>query len=198
MYDASKPDMRGLEAEAYQQSGYFTAAQARSHGTRSNNSMGYFLERGMTRDFSFHQTKPGIEISAEPRMAQSGRSSRHSTASTASASPNASATASCTSPGNSPATPDAPPSICPPTGPGPPRSRAPSNASTRSQPTAEHQPSRRAHRPRKPRRSPLGENDAPRGPRGHQPPSTCPPQRRRTHHRATHSGTSLPTPQHRP
>jgi predicted transcriptional regulator of viral defense system len=31
MYDASKPDMRGLEAEAYQQSGYFTAAQARSH-----------------------------------------------------------------------------------------------------------------------------------------------------------------------
>ena len=31
MYDASKPDLRGLEAEAYQQSGYFTAAQARSH-----------------------------------------------------------------------------------------------------------------------------------------------------------------------
>jgi hypothetical protein len=31
--------------------------------------MGYFLERGMTGDFSFHQTKPGIEISAEPRMA---------------------------------------------------------------------------------------------------------------------------------
>src|ERR1039458_5455437 len=31
MYDAHKPDIRGLEAEAYQQSGYFTAAQARSH-----------------------------------------------------------------------------------------------------------------------------------------------------------------------
>jgi predicted transcriptional regulator of viral defense system len=32
MHDASKPDVRGLEAEAYHQSGYFTAAQARSHG----------------------------------------------------------------------------------------------------------------------------------------------------------------------
>jgi hypothetical protein len=31
--------------------------------------VGYFLERGMTRDFSFRQTKPGIEASVEPRMA---------------------------------------------------------------------------------------------------------------------------------
>ena len=31
MYDVSKPDLRALEAEAYQQSGYFTAAQARGH-----------------------------------------------------------------------------------------------------------------------------------------------------------------------
>jgi hypothetical protein len=27
--------------------------------------MGYFLERGMTRDFSFHQAKPGIEVSVK-------------------------------------------------------------------------------------------------------------------------------------
>jgi predicted enzyme related to lactoylglutathione lyase len=34
--------------------------------------MGYFLARGMTRDFSFRQTKPGIEVSVEPRMAHGG------------------------------------------------------------------------------------------------------------------------------
>jgi predicted transcriptional regulator of viral defense system len=45
MYDASKPDMRGLEAEAYQQSGYFTAAQARSHGI-TRQLLSYHLRRG--------------------------------------------------------------------------------------------------------------------------------------------------------
>lgn len=34
MYD-EKPDIRGLEAESYQQSGYFTADQARKHGVSS-------------------------------------------------------------------------------------------------------------------------------------------------------------------
>lgn len=56
MYDASKPDLRALEAEAYQQSGYFTAAQARSHAvTRQLLShhirQGRFthLRRGLSR-----------------------------------------------------------------------------------------------------------------------------------------------------
>jgi len=32
--------------------------------------MGYFLERGMTRDFSFHQTKPGIKVSVKTGLPQ--------------------------------------------------------------------------------------------------------------------------------
>jgi predicted transcriptional regulator of viral defense system len=45
MYDASKPDMRGLEAEAYQQSGYFTAAQARSHAV-TRQLLSHHLRQG--------------------------------------------------------------------------------------------------------------------------------------------------------
>jgi predicted transcriptional regulator of viral defense system len=35
MYDTAAPDVRGLETEAYQQSGYFTAQQAREHRVSS-------------------------------------------------------------------------------------------------------------------------------------------------------------------
>ena len=45
MNDASKPDIRGLEAEAYQQSGYFTATQARSHGV-TRQLLSHHLRQG--------------------------------------------------------------------------------------------------------------------------------------------------------
>src|SRR5260370_9022705 len=35
MHDKRSPDIRGLEAEAYEQNGYFTVRQARSHGVSS-------------------------------------------------------------------------------------------------------------------------------------------------------------------
>jgi predicted transcriptional regulator of viral defense system len=44
MYDP-KPDMRGLEAEAYQQSGYFTIDQARKHGV-SRQLLNHHVRQG--------------------------------------------------------------------------------------------------------------------------------------------------------
>jgi hypothetical protein len=38
---------------------------------RSNSSSGYFLNLAITRDFSFRQANPGIEVSVKPRMAHS-------------------------------------------------------------------------------------------------------------------------------
>ncbi len=35
MHDATSPDIRSLEADAYQQGGYFTSGQAREHGVSS-------------------------------------------------------------------------------------------------------------------------------------------------------------------
>lgn len=45
MQHISKPDVRGLEAEAYQQDGYFTAPQARSHGL-SRQLVDHYLRQG--------------------------------------------------------------------------------------------------------------------------------------------------------
>jgi predicted transcriptional regulator of viral defense system len=44
MHDA-KPDIRGLEAESYQQSGYFTVDQARKHGV-SRQLLNHHLRQG--------------------------------------------------------------------------------------------------------------------------------------------------------
>jgi predicted transcriptional regulator of viral defense system len=45
MHDSDRPDTRGLEAEAYQQSGYFTAQQAREHGV-SSQLLNHHVRRG--------------------------------------------------------------------------------------------------------------------------------------------------------
>ncbi len=45
MQDSPDPDVRGLESEAYQQSGYFTARQARSHGV-SRQLLDHHVRRG--------------------------------------------------------------------------------------------------------------------------------------------------------
>lgn len=45
MHDASAPDIRGLEADAYEQSGYFTAQQAREHGV-SRQLLNHHLKQG--------------------------------------------------------------------------------------------------------------------------------------------------------
>src|SRR2546425_10280307 len=44
MHD-EKPDIRGLEAESYQQSGYFTVDQARKHGV-SRQLLNHHLQQG--------------------------------------------------------------------------------------------------------------------------------------------------------
>ncbi|HEX5582674.1 type IV toxin-antitoxin system AbiEi family antitoxin domain-containing protein [Gaiella sp.] len=53
MHD-SKPDIRGLEAEAYQQSGYFTAAQAGTHGV-SSQLLSHHVKQGR-----FDRTRRGL------------------------------------------------------------------------------------------------------------------------------------------
>jgi predicted transcriptional regulator of viral defense system len=45
MHDNLQPDMRGLEAEAYGQSGYFKASQARSHRV-SRQLLDHYVRRG--------------------------------------------------------------------------------------------------------------------------------------------------------
>jgi predicted transcriptional regulator of viral defense system len=45
MHDDVVPDIRGLEADAYQQSGYFTAEQARAHGV-SRQLLNHHLKQG--------------------------------------------------------------------------------------------------------------------------------------------------------
>lgn len=45
MHDASAPDIRGLEAEAYQQSGFFTIDQAREHGV-SRQLLSHHVRQG--------------------------------------------------------------------------------------------------------------------------------------------------------
>lgn len=45
MHDRQHPDIRGLEAEAYQQSGYFTVDQARKHGV-SRQLLNHHLRTG--------------------------------------------------------------------------------------------------------------------------------------------------------
>jgi len=45
MHDAAKPDVRGLETEAYQQNGYFTVRQAREHGI-SSQLLNHHARRG--------------------------------------------------------------------------------------------------------------------------------------------------------
>ena len=45
MHDAQQPDMLGLEAEAYQQGGYFNAGQARAHGV-SRQLLDHHVSRG--------------------------------------------------------------------------------------------------------------------------------------------------------
>lgn len=45
MHDGIAPDIRGLEAEAYPQSGYFTVQQAREHGV-SSQLLNHHVRRG--------------------------------------------------------------------------------------------------------------------------------------------------------
>ena len=45
MHDTSAPDIRGLEAEAYQQSGFFTIDQAREHGV-SRQLLSHHVRQG--------------------------------------------------------------------------------------------------------------------------------------------------------
>jgi predicted transcriptional regulator of viral defense system len=45
MHDEESPDIRGLEADAYQQSGYFTTQQAREHGV-SRQLLNHHLKQG--------------------------------------------------------------------------------------------------------------------------------------------------------
>jgi predicted transcriptional regulator of viral defense system len=53
MYD-SRPDLRGLEAQAYEQHGYFTAEQARAHGVSSQ------LLHHHTRNGRFESVRRGL------------------------------------------------------------------------------------------------------------------------------------------
>jgi predicted transcriptional regulator of viral defense system len=53
MHD-EKPDIRGLEAESYQQSGYFTVDQARKHGV-SRQLLNHHLRQGR-----FERAQPGL------------------------------------------------------------------------------------------------------------------------------------------
>jgi predicted transcriptional regulator of viral defense system len=64
MHDARKPNIRALETEAYQQGGYFTATQARSHGVtrqllRHHVGRGRFeqIRRGLYRVQGFPPAK---------------------------------------------------------------------------------------------------------------------------------------------
>jgi predicted transcriptional regulator of viral defense system len=45
MHDDNHPDIRGLEADAYQQSGYFSSKQAREHGV-SRQLLSHHLKQG--------------------------------------------------------------------------------------------------------------------------------------------------------
>jgi predicted transcriptional regulator of viral defense system len=45
MHDDDRPDIRGLETEAYEQHGYFTSAQARAHGV-SSQLLNHHVRRG--------------------------------------------------------------------------------------------------------------------------------------------------------
>jgi len=45
MHDTEPPDIRGLEADAYQQSGYFTSDQAREHGV-SRQLLAHHVRQG--------------------------------------------------------------------------------------------------------------------------------------------------------
>lgn len=54
MHDTGDPDIRGLEADAYQQSGYFTSAQARAHGV-SRQLLSHHLKQGR-----FEQIRRGL------------------------------------------------------------------------------------------------------------------------------------------
>jgi predicted transcriptional regulator of viral defense system len=54
MHDTKDPDIRGLEADAYQQSGYFTSAQARAHGV-SRQLLSHHLKQGR-----FEQIRRGL------------------------------------------------------------------------------------------------------------------------------------------
>ena len=54
MHDTKDPDIRGLEAEAYQQSGYFTSAQARAHKV-SRQLLSHHLKQGR-----FEQIRRGL------------------------------------------------------------------------------------------------------------------------------------------
>src|ERR1700677_688540 len=62
MPDTTQPDMRGLEAEAYHQSGYFNAGQARVHGV-SRQLLDHHLRRGR-----FERVRRGLyRINGFPR-----------------------------------------------------------------------------------------------------------------------------------
>jgi len=54
MHDRLAPDVRGLEAEAYQQNGYFTVRQARAHGVSSE------LLRHHVRQGRFERIRRGL------------------------------------------------------------------------------------------------------------------------------------------
>jgi predicted transcriptional regulator of viral defense system len=54
MHDVDPPDIRGLEADAYQQSGYFTSAQARAHGV-SRQLLSHHVKQGR-----FEQIRRGL------------------------------------------------------------------------------------------------------------------------------------------
>ncbi len=45
MHDTEQPDIRGLEADAYQQSGYFSSDQARTHGV-SRQLLSHHVKQG--------------------------------------------------------------------------------------------------------------------------------------------------------
>lgn len=45
MHDGDRPDVRGLETEAYEQHGYFTSGQARAHGV-SSQLLNHHVRRG--------------------------------------------------------------------------------------------------------------------------------------------------------
>jgi predicted transcriptional regulator of viral defense system len=45
MHDVGRPDIHGLETEAYEQHGYFTSAQARAHGV-SSQLLNHHVRRG--------------------------------------------------------------------------------------------------------------------------------------------------------
>src|ERR1041385_6178412 len=65
MHDEDTPDIRGLEADAYQQSGYFSSEQAREHGVSRQllnhyNKQGRFdrVRRGLYRVRGFPSSAP--------------------------------------------------------------------------------------------------------------------------------------------